>query len=224
LQRQTFVTRIVAKGTALCVLLVVVALSAPQAARGDLENLLKTIEDRYNRSQSLKLNFSETYAGSGRPVQTESGVLYLRKPGRMRWEYSSPAGKVFLSDGKEVFQYLPEDHQATKSKLKQSDDMRAPLAFLLGKLDFRKEFKSFETSGDPVGTWIIAAPKSDNLIYNKVEFLAGADGEIHRLRVTGQEGEKLSFEFSNEEVNAPVSPAMFTFHPPAGVRIVEEDQ
>ena len=217
-------TRIVAKGTALCVLFAVAVLSAPPAEKGNLESLLKSIEDRYNRSQSLKLNFSETYAGSGRPVQTESGVLYLRKPGRMRWEYNSPAGKLFLSDGKQVFQYMPEDHQATKSKLKQSDDMRAPLAFLLGKLDFRKEFKSFETSGDPVGTWIIAAPKSDNLIYNKVEFLASADGEIHRLRVTGQEGEKLSFEFSNEQVNAPVSPGMFTFQPPAGVRIVEEDQ
>jgi outer membrane lipoprotein carrier protein len=214
----------VAKGAALCVLFAMPALVAPMAAKGNLESLLKTIEDRYNRAQSLKLNFSETYAGSGRPVQTESGVLYLRKPGRMLWEYNSPAGKVFLSDGKDVFQYLPEDHQATRSKLKQTDDMRAPLAFLLGKLDFTKEFKSFETSGDPVGTWIIAAPKSDNLIYNKVEFLAGADGEIHRLRVTGQEGSKLSFEFSNEQVNAPVSPAMFTFHPPAGVRIVEEDQ
>lgn len=215
------------KGTALCALLVIPALSAalfaPAAAKGNLESLLTTVENRYNRTQSLKLNFSEIYAGSGRPAQMESGVLYLRKPGKMRWEYSSPAGKVFLSDGKDVFQYLPEDHQATRSKLKQTDDMRAPLAFLLGKLDFRKEFKSFETSGDPVGTWIIAAPKSDNLIYNKVEFLAGADGEIHRLRVTGQEGEKLSFEFSNEQVNAPISPAMFTFQPPAGVRIVEEN-
>ncbi len=214
-------TRIVAQATALSVLLAIPTLAASQ----NLQSLLKTIEDRYNRAQSLKLNFSETYAGSGRPGQTESGVLYLRKPGgRMRWEYNSPAGKVFLSDGKDVFQYVPEDHQATRSKLKQSDDMRAPLAFLLGKLDFRKEFKSFETSGDPVGTWIIAAPKSDNLIYNKVEFLAGADGEIHRLRVTGQEGSKLSFEFSNEQLNAPVATDLFTFHPPAGVRIVEEDQ
>lgn len=219
-RRQTFVTGIVAKITASCVLLVLPALAAPQ----NLDSLLKTIQERYNRTQSLKLNFSETYAGSGRPAQMESGVLYLRKPGRMRWEYSSPAGKVYLSDGKDVFEYLPEDHQATKSRLKQTDDMRAPLAFLLGKLDFHKEFKSFETNGDPVGTWIIALPKSDNLIYNKVEFLAGADGEIHRLRVTGQEGSKLSFEFSNEEDNAQVSPAMFTFHPPAGVRIVEDDQ
>ncbi len=220
LRRQTFVTRFVVSATALCLLLGAPLAAAPR----NLENLLKTIEERYNRTQSLKLDFSETYAGSGRPVQTESGVLYLRKPGRMRWEYTSPAGKLFLSDGKEVFQYLPDDHQATRSRLKQSEDMRAPLAFLLGKLDFAKEFKSFETSGDPVGTWIVAAPKSDNLIYNKVEFLASADGEIHRLRVTGQEGSKLAFEFSNERINAPVSDAMFTFHAPPGVPVVEEEQ
>jgi outer membrane lipoprotein carrier protein len=196
------------------------ALAAPL----DLPGLLKTIESRYNRAQSLKLDFSEAYAGSGRPVQRESGVLFLRKPGRMRWEYSSPAGKLYLSDGKEITEYVPEDHQATKSKVRESDDMRAPLAFLLGKLDFNKEFKSFETNGDPVGTWIIAAPRSDNLIYNKVEFLAGADGQIHRLRVTGQEGSKLAFEFSNEQLGAPVSPDMFTFRPPPGVRVVENNQ
>ena len=72
----------------------------------DLDRLLKTVENRYNHAQSIQLDFSETYAAHHRPAQTESGVLYLRKPGRMRWEYSSPAGKVFLSDGKErVFIY-----------------------------------------------------------------------------------------------------------------------
>jgi outer membrane lipoprotein carrier protein len=205
---------------ALSVLLALPVFAVPQ----NLDSLLKTIELRYNRTQSLKLDFSETYSGPGRPAQTESGVVYLRKPGRMRWEYTSPAGKLFLSDGKDVFQYLPDDHQATKSKLKQSDDMRAPLAFLLGKLDFAKEFKSFESTSDPVGTWIVAEPKSDNLIYNKVEFLASADGEIHRLRVTGQEGQKLSFEFSNEQLNVPVSPTMFAFRAPPGVPVVKEDQ
>ena len=102
--------------------------------------------------------------------------------------------------------------------------MRAPLAFLLGKLDFAKEFKSFQTNIDPVGTWITAEPKSENLAYSQVEFLASADGEIHRVRITGQEGSKLDFTFSNEQLNAPVSPSMFTFHAPPGVQIVEEER
>ena len=212
------------RAAALGVCLAVLASARLSAADPALDSLLKSVENRYNRAQSLRLDFSETYAGSNRPVQSESGVLYLRKPGRMRWEYSSPPGKIFLSDGKEVFLYLPDEHQAQKSKLKQSEDMRAPLAFLLGKLDFAKEFKAFQIRPDPGGTWILAEPKSENLAYTRVEFLATPDGEIHRVRVTGQNQSTLDFRFSNEQMNAAVSPAMFTFHAPPGVQVVEAAQ
>jgi outer membrane lipoprotein carrier protein len=150
-------------------------------------------------------------------------VLYLRKPGRMRWEYAAPSGKLFISDGKEVFLYTPQDQRAEKSKLKESEDMRAPLAFLLGKLDFAKEFRSFETRPEGGDTWVIALPKSENLAYTRVEFLAGANGEIHQVRVTGQDGSKLNFAFHNEELNAPVTQSMFTFKAPPGVTVVEAD-
>jgi outer membrane lipoprotein carrier protein len=203
-----------------CALISLPAFALPK----ELDNLLKTVEARYNRTQSLKLEFSETYAGTGRPAQMESGILYLRKPGRMRWEYSSPAGKLYLSDGKDVFEYSPADAQATKTKLKESEDMRAPLAFLLGKLDFNKEFKSFQANPGPGWTWITAEPKSENLAYSQVQFLASADGEIHQVRITGQDGSKLDFTFSNEQLNAPVVPAMFTFHAPPGVQVVEEER
>jgi outer membrane lipoprotein carrier protein len=193
------------------------------AADAKLKPLLKAVETRYNRAQSLTLDFSETYAAPKRPVQTESGVLYLRKPGRMRWEYNSPAGKIFLSDGKNVYLYSPEDKRVQKRKLKESEDMRAPLAFFLGKLNFSKEFKSFEMRAGGPDAWIIAQPKSDNLAYEKVEFLATPEGEIRRVRVTGQDQSKLEFTFSNERLNAPVTASLFTFHPPAGVEVVEAE-
>lgn len=198
------------------------------AASQGLDAQLKNIEARYNRAQSLKLNFSESYAGIKSPVQNDSGVLYLRKPGRMRWEYASPPGKLFISDGKDVLLYTPDEQRAEKSKLKESEDMRAPLAFLLGKLDFKKEFKSFQVrcSGSDAssGCWIAAEPKSENLAYSKVEFLASPDGEILRVRITGQDQSKLDFTFSNEQLNVPVAPTLFTFHPPPGVQIVEAGQ
>jgi outer membrane lipoprotein carrier protein len=223
--RQSIVTQFVVRCVTWCALIALPAAALPESAiPRDIDNLLKTVEGRYNHAQSLKLDFSETYIGTGRPAQTESGVLYLHKPGRMRWEYTLPAGKVFLSDGKEVIQYNPGDSQASRSKLKESEDMRAPLAFLLGKLEFAKEFKSFRTDVDPAGTWIIAEPKSENLAYSKVEFLAGSGGELHRVRVTGQDRSKLDFTSSNEQLNAPVSPSMFIFHPPAGVSVVQEGQ
>jgi outer membrane lipoprotein carrier protein len=201
-------------------LLVLPAIAAPEG----LDDLLKTIEARYNRTQSLKLDFSQSYAGMKRPVQSESGVLYLRKPGRMRWEYTSPAGKVFISDGKEVVLYDPGDQRAEKSKLKESEDMRAPLAFLLGKLDFKKEFRSFQTRVQGSDHWIVVEPKSENLAYTKVEFLATPEGEIRRVRITGQDQSQLDFTFTNEQLNAPVVPSLFTFHPPPGVQVVEAGQ
>jgi outer membrane lipoprotein carrier protein len=204
-----------------CVLLA----SAGFAAAAPPGALLKSVEVRYNHAQSLRLDFSETYAGiSHAPSHTESGTLYLRKPGRMRWEYAIPAGKLFVSDGKDVILYTPDQHRAEKSKLKESEDMRAPLAFLLGKLDFAREFRSFETSPEGPDTWIAALPKNQNLDYSKVEFLAAPSGEILRLKVTGIGGTRLDFTFSGEQLNPALSSALFTFHAPAGVELVNVDQ
>jgi outer membrane lipoprotein carrier protein len=219
--RQPSVTRL----PVWCALLALPLFSADPKSDPKLDALLKNVESRYNRTQSLKLDFSETYAGiSHAPSHTESGTLYLKKPGRMRWEYSFPAGKLFLSDGKDVILYTPDEHRAQKSKLKESEDMRAPLAFLLGKLDFAKEFKSFETRPEGQNTWIVAEPKNPNVEFSGVEFLAAPDGEILKLRVIGITNAKIDFAFSNEMLNAPVSADRFIFHPPPGVEVVEGDR
>jgi|SRR6185312_2565100 len=216
-RRQYFVMRLAARAVfALCCIATCAA--APSSA---LDSTLRAIENRYNHAQSLKLDFSESYLTSKRPTQTESGVLYLRKPGRMRWEYTQPAGKIFLADGKDTYLYTPEDHRAEKASLKLSEDDRAPLAFLLGKLDFHKEFQSFESHIENGNPWIIARPKSQNVPYSQVEFLASPDGQIHKIRVTNQDQSKLEYTFSNEQLNAPVTPDLFVFRPPAGVAIVE---
>ncbi len=194
------------------------------AAGPEVRDQLKAIENRYNHAQSLTLSFSESYAGARRPARTEAGTLYLKKPGRMRWDYSDPAGKLFVSDGKDVYLYTPGEPRAEKSALKQTGDMRAPLAFLLGKLDFDREFKTFSSTPDASGTWIAAEPKSQNLAYTKVEFLATALGEIRRVRITGQDGSKLEFAFSAEKLNAAVAPSLFIFQPPAGIPVVESER
>ena len=205
-----------------CLVGVLTARAAGAEAQ-DVTALLHKVETHYNQAQSLKLAFSESYSTSRRPPQAESGTLYLRKPGRMRWEYSKPAGKLFISDGKEVYLYTPEDQRVEKSKLKESDDMRAPLAFLLGKLDFTRDFKSFESRPEGDAVWIVANPKSQNLAYTKVEFLATPAGVMRQVRVTGQDQSKLDFTFSEEQMNAPVAPAMFVFHAPPGVEVVEAE-
>jgi outer membrane lipoprotein carrier protein len=196
------------------------ALAAPDTR---LDPLLHGVEGHYNRAQSLKLDFSQTYSVARRPVQVERGVLFLRKPGKMRWDYSAPAGQIFLSDGKNVLFYTPDNHRLEKSKLRESEDLRAPLAFLLGKLNFWKDFRSFTSRAEGDSTWVTAMPNSDQVAYTQVEFLVAPDFTIRRVKITGQDHSILDFSFSNEQVNAPVTPSMFAFTPPPGTEVQEDN-
>lgn len=196
-------------------------LAAPDAR---LDPLLHRVEHHYNQVQSLRLDFSETYSVARRPTQVERGTLFLRKPGKMRWDYAAPAGKVFLSDGKNILLYTPGNNRLEKSRLKETEDLRAPLAFLLGKLNFWKEFRSFSSRPEGDSTRVTATPNSDQLAYTQVDFLIAPDARIHGVRITGQDRSILEFTFNNEKVNAPLSPSMFAFTPPPGTEIVEEKE
>ncbi|MBZ5610203.1 MAG: outer membrane lipoprotein carrier protein LolA [Acidobacteriia bacterium] len=203
-------------------LLVSLAVLPLQAADVDLKTLLKGIEQRYNRAQTLKVQFNESYSVQGRPRKSESGELTLRKPGRMRWDYTEPAGKLFLSDGKDVYLYTPDAQRVEKTKLKASEDMRAPLAFLLGKLDFSKEFRDFDLKPAGADFLVAARAKNDSLPYEKIEMLVTPDYRIQRLVVNGQDQSILTFRFDSEKLNPPVDDALFKFQMPAGATLVSE--
>lgn len=202
-------------------------LALPAVAADDvLSHLLESVEARYNGARTLQVSFQETYTGAGRGRQMEAGNLYLRKPGRMRWDYQLPAGKLFLSDGKQVYFYNPATNRAEKTKLSETEDMRLPLAFLLGKLDFDKDFRQFQLKNQGTDAVITALPKSDKLPYKQVEFTVNPlNGYmIHRLVVTGQDGGILAFNFANEVVNPNISDKIFRFQLPPGAQWVDLTQ
>ena len=182
--------------------------------------MLKGIETRYNRAKTLQVQFDESYSVQGLARKSESGQLTLRKPGRMRWDYTAPAGKLFLSDGKDVYLYTPDTHRVETTKLKASEDMHAPLAFLLGKLDFANEFRQFEVKPDGANYVVTAKAKNDKLPYEKVEMLVTPDYQIQRLVVTGQDQSILTFQFANEKINPPINDGQFKFQMPAGATLV----
>lgn len=201
-----------------------VSLAIPTiAAAADLNTLLKGVEDHYNRAKTLEVHFVESYSVQGRARKSESGELTLRKPGRMRWDYSSPSGKLFVSDGKDVYLYTPDAHRVEKARLKSSDDMRAPLAFLLGKLDFGKEFRGFEIKPEGANYLITAQAKTEKLPYDKVEMLVSPAYEIQRLVVNGQDQSVLTFQLDGEKLNPPVNDALFKFQMPAGATLVDSE-
>jgi outer membrane lipoprotein carrier protein len=192
----------------------------------DIDKILKGIEEHYNRVQTLQVSFAESLTVQGHK-RTERGELSLRKPGKMRWEYTSPAGKLFISDGKYIYSYFASEKRAERENFKETEDMRAPLAFLLGRLNFHDDFREFrahQTQPDqpaPGTVSITAVPKSDKLPYSEVTFWVSPDFVIHHLSVKGQEGSVTEFVFEDEKKNPPLNDALFRFTPPPGTEYLD---
>jgi outer membrane lipoprotein carrier protein len=106
-------------------------------------------------------------------------------------------------------------------KLKETEDMRAPLAFLLGKLNFDKEFQKIQAKPDGDATVITAEPKAGNLPYAKVEFTVSPAFEIRKLKVSNLDQSVLEFVFDTEKLNPPLANTLFEFRTPPGAEVVE---
>lgn len=204
----------------MCVAIGLLSAQGAFASQTEIQALIRGVEHRYNAARTLSVSFTETYRIAGRERAPESGRLVLRKPGRMRWTYTRPEGKLFVSDGKEVYLYTSQDNRVEKSTLKASDDLRAPMAFLLGKLNLKKEFQDFESHDGTVGTWLVGKAANDRLPYESVAMLIAPDYSIRELKITGRDESTLNFSFSDETVNPKVNDELFTFAIPAGAEVV----
>lgn len=196
------------------------------AIAGDakLDALLRGVELRYNRAKTLQVLFQEDYTPSGKSRLTERGILMLRKPGRMRWDYSQPPGKLVISDNKSLWVYTPDDKHVQQVKLEENDDMRAPLAFLLGKLDFDREFKNLKARPEGTDTRIVAEPKTDKMPYSEVQFLVTPDFRIREVKGTLSGGAVLDLTFDQERLEPPLDPKLFQFVIPKGAVLAEPGQ
>lgn len=188
----------------------------------DAKAVAARVDHHYNSLRSLSVAFDESYAGMG-IHREESGTLLLRKPGRMRWNYSEPKGKVFLLDGKFAYSYTPGDPQAQRISEKQLDDLRSPLRFLLGHTQLEKELTGLKVSaGQSNGVYILSGvPQGDSWQIAHLTLQVAGDGAIHRMKIEEADGATTTFTFSNEVPNAPAPDAGFIFRAPANVSIVQ---
>jgi len=187
----------------------------------DIPAAIKGLEARYNRPKTMQLLFNQKYTYQGRPPRSESGTLFLSKPKRMRWDYEDPAGKLFLSDGKSIYFYSPSTRRVEKMPLRESGDMRTPLAFLIGRLDLRRDFREFRSRPEGEDLYLSALPSSKKAPFTKVDFLITPECRIKRLVIVGQDQSLMEFEFSAERINPPLRDGLFEFEMPPGAEFVE---
>lgn len=193
-------------------------------AQSDAHAIADKVDQRYNRMRTLEADFTETYTGAGM-TRTESGTLLLKKPGQMRWNYDQPRAKVFVTDGHIAWFYVPGEKQARRTPVKQLDDLRSPLRYLLGKTKLEKELDGLSLAPDqkPVNSGDVILRGIPRGMRDRVEqtlLEIAPDGMIVRIVVEELDGSMTEFRFHQQKENVQLADEQFHFIPPAGVEIV----
>jgi outer membrane lipoprotein carrier protein len=195
--------------------------AAPAAQELTAHELAQRVDRHYNQLHSLKAGFAESYEGLG-IHRSESGTLFLLKPGRMKWDYSLPPGKVFLLDGKYAWFYSRGDPQVQRMPAKELDDLRSPLRFLLGHTELEKEMNTLTVATGAGGQFVLSGqPKGQENRVSRLALTVLGDGTITGIVIEETDGAVTRFTFSGEVPNAPVPADAFRFVVPTGVPVVD---
>ena len=196
----------------------------------DVLQLARAVDEHYNHLRSLESDFTEIYRGEG-SERVESGTLWLKKPRKMRWEYRSPKEKLFISDGQAVWFYLPAERQLRKTAFRQLDDLRSPLAFLLGKTKLENELRGLSKAVDQTplaaGNTLLrgvpqsAVPQSMVGQASEVQLEITPSNQIVRIVLLEADGATTEFRFAGWKENLELSDSRFQFTAPPGVETVE---
>ncbi len=190
----------------------------------DVHALAAKVDQHYDHIRTLEAQFTETYKGAG-ITRTESGTLLLKKPGRMRWDYDQPRPKLFLSDGSTAWFYVPGEQQARRTPVKQLEDLRSPLRYLLGKAKLEKELDGLSLAPDvkPVNAGDVilrGVPKGMRERVAQTLLEVTPEGLISNIVVEELDGSVTEFRFLQQKENVEIPDQRFHFVPPAGVEVV----
>ena len=210
--------------------LIVLALAttiSSAAPTPDVSTLASAVDRHYNHLRTLQCEFTEIYTGAGME-RTESGTLWLKKPGKMRWEYRSPREKLFVSDGKEAWFYVPGELQVRKTPVQQLDDLRSPLALLLGKTRLERELTGLSLAPDvrplaPGDVVLRGVPKAmaDRVTQVLLEITPG--DWISRISIGEVDGSTTEYRFSDPKEGVVIPDQRFHFAIPQGVEVIDGD-
>ncbi|MPZ19867.1 MAG: hypothetical protein GEV06_18425 [Luteitalea sp.] len=197
---------------------------AEQAAA---ESLARQVQTHYDGVRDFTADFEQAYQGGVLRQRTiERGRVSIKKPGRMRWEYTAPERKLFVSDGSQIYSYVPADHQVMVQGLPTGDRASTPVLFLSGHGSLLRDF-TVAAPGDsswPSGTRALKlAPKKPEPEYEWLVLVVDAKSLALRQLVTrdGQGGTS-TFTFTNLRENVGLSDNRFVFEIPRDADVIRQ--
>jgi outer membrane lipoprotein carrier protein len=208
-------------------------LVAPAALRSDARSsaveIANAVQTRYEGVRDFSADFVHTYEGGVlRRKAVERGTVLIKRPGRMRWTYTSPEEKIFVSDGRQIYSYIPADKQVIVSPMPEGDQATAPVLFLVGRGHLTRDFVvSFagEPEADADTYALELVPRRPEREYDRLRLVVERPSlRLRELSAVDAQGGTSTFVFSNLRENIGLADRAFAFTIPRGVDVIRTDE
>jgi outer membrane lipoprotein carrier protein len=204
--------------------LAITALSAPGRAQApSAEQVAASVQARYDRIRDFSADFVQQYeSGVLKRKLTERGTVEVKKPGKMRWDYTAPEKKLFVSDGSRIYLWVPADNQVTHSPVPKQDEATTAVLFLVGKGNLTRDFDIRLVEGAPQGTYRLRLdPKLPERDYDWLELVVDTQTyQIRSLTAADRQGGQSTFQFTNFKENVGLADNRFNFTIPKGADVI----
>jgi outer membrane lipoprotein carrier protein len=189
--------------------------------------LARDLQRRYDKVADFSADFVHAYRGGVLKQQaTERGKLLVKKPGKMRWEYTAPERKLFVSDGRKIYSYIPLDRQVVVGTMPRDELAPTPALFLTGKGDITRDFNAaFDKVPDaPSGSIALKlTPKRREPEYESLTLVVEPKTlDLQMLITIDAQGGRSAFTFSNFKENVGIADNQFVFQMPRNVEVVTD--
>jgi outer membrane lipoprotein carrier protein len=197
--------------------------SAPSVqGRGTALDTARALQQKYDRVKDFTAEFTHTYQGGVlKKTATEHGSVQIKKPGRMRWEYTSPEKKTFVSDGHKIYSYVPADKQVIVSDVPPDDEATTAVLFLAGKGNLARDFEVAYTDAPAGSVGLRLNPRQQQRDYDWLILVVDAASlQIRGLTAADRQGGRSTFDFANYKENTGTPDSVFTFKIPRGTDVI----
>jgi len=197
----------------------------PVAAQATLDDVVRGIEGQYGKMTDLRAEFSQTaFNKSLNQNLPAQGTVYLKKGGKLRWEYSQPTPQEIVSDGKKLWVYTPSLNQVNVGEAPEV--LAGPAgSFLAGLGKLREHFSvRFLNPAQPIdaeGNYVLdLTPKRPLPTLSRLVLAVDKEFQLKKAVVHDQFENTVTMSFAKLAVNSNLPDKLFTFVAPQGVATV----
>ena len=190
------------------------------------QQALDAIQRQYEKVSTFEADFTQrSYVKMMNQTQSIKGTVKIKKPGKMKWVYGAPDTQILISDGKNLWLYVPEEEQATKVPVESIYSSNTPALFLAGKGKLTRSFNVESVSEENRNILVTLVPKNEDQGLARLILHANKKNyQITGSTVYDKLGNKTEIRFSRIRINREIPEEQFQLKTPPGVEILDYTQ